>query len=165
MTVVIAVCSWITVPFAVPFTLQTFGVFLALRALGGRNGCISVGAYILLGAVGVPVYSGFTGGIGHLIGPTGGYIFGFLAAGVVYAALEKAFPGRVFPTFAKMCAGLAACYALGAAWFAVSYGSDPSMGLRAALTYGVLPYVVPDLIKLALAELIARKLKSRGISS
>ena len=72
-----AVCSWISIPAAVPFTLQTFAVFLTTGLLGGRRSTIAVMLYIFLGAVGLPVFSGFSGGIGHLIGPTGGYIFGF----------------------------------------------------------------------------------------
>ena len=76
---VIAVCAWISIPAAVPFTLQTLGIFLAVGLLGGRRGTISVGVYLLLGAVGAPVFSGFNGGIGYLLGATGGYLLGFLA--------------------------------------------------------------------------------------
>ena len=82
--VLLAVFSWTTIPFAVPFTLQTFGVYVALMLLGGKKGTIAIALYILLGAVGVPVFSGFKGGVGALLGPTGGYIFGFLATGLVY---------------------------------------------------------------------------------
>ena len=67
----IAVCAWVTVPGAVPFTLQTMGVFLAVGLLGGKRGTASVLVYILLGAVGMPVFSGFSGGVGRLLGPAG----------------------------------------------------------------------------------------------
>ena len=77
---VIAVCAWITVPFTVPFTMQTFAVFLAVLLFGSARGMLSILLYIALGAVGLPVFSSFGGGIGVLIGPTGGYIIGFLAA-------------------------------------------------------------------------------------
>ena len=83
----IAVCAFITIPMPLPFisfTLQTFGVFAALGILGGRDGTTAVAVYILLGAIGVPVFSGFRGGFGVLIGPTGGYIAGFLGAALVY---------------------------------------------------------------------------------
>ena len=76
MSAVIAVCAWITIPLAVPFTLQIFGVFMALRLLGGKKGTLSILVYIALGAVGLPVFSGFQGGIGVLAGPTGGDIAG-----------------------------------------------------------------------------------------
>ena len=75
--VIIAVCSWISIPTVVPFTLQTFAVFSVLGLLGGKRGTISVLIYILLGAVGVPVFAGFSGGFGVILGPTGGYIIGF----------------------------------------------------------------------------------------
>lgn len=76
--VLIAVCSWITIPMAVPFTMQTFAVFLTLSLLGGRRGTAAIAAYVLLGAVGLPVFSGFSGGFGVLLGATGGYIAGFV---------------------------------------------------------------------------------------
>ena len=67
-----ALCAWVTVPYAVPFTMQTFGVFLALLLLGGKRGTICMAVYLLLGAVGLPVFSGFRGGVGALVGSTGG---------------------------------------------------------------------------------------------
>ena len=81
--VVIAVCSWISIPTVVPFTLQTFAVFLTVGVLGGKRGTLAVFVYILLGVCGVPVFSGFSGGIGVLLGQTGGYIAGFLFSALV----------------------------------------------------------------------------------
>ena len=83
-SVLIAVCSWITIPGPVPFTLQTFGIFCALGMLGGKRGTCSILVYILLGIIGIPVFSGFTGGVGQLLGMTGGYIVGFLLMGLLY---------------------------------------------------------------------------------
>lgn len=77
-TVLMAVCSWISIPATVPFTLQTFGVFVAVGVLGGKRGSLAVLIYILLGVIGVPVFAGFSGGIGAILGTTGGYILGFL---------------------------------------------------------------------------------------
>ena len=74
--VLIAVCSWISIPTTVPFTMQTFGVFFVLSILGGRRGTAAIVVYVLLGAVGVPVFSQFTSGIGVLLGNTGGYLIG-----------------------------------------------------------------------------------------
>ena len=76
-TVLLAVCAWITVPLTVPFTLQTFGVFAALGVLGGRRGTYAVAAYLLLGLAGLPVFSGFRGGPGVLLGTTGGTSWAF----------------------------------------------------------------------------------------
>ena len=81
----LTLCSWISIPFgSVPVTLQTLAVFLCLGLLGGKYGCITLGVYLLLGVVGVPVFSGFRGGAGVLMGATGGYVFGFLFAGLLY---------------------------------------------------------------------------------
>ena len=87
--VILCVCSWLTIPFTVPFTMQTFGVYCALLILGGRRGLAAIGLYLLLGIVGLPVFSGFRGGLGHVLGPTGGYILGFLFTGLAYLLLEK----------------------------------------------------------------------------
>ncbi len=81
---IIAVCSWIQIPMTVPFTMQTFAVFWCPRHTGRQGRTISILIYIVLGAVGVPVFAGFTGGIGILFGTTGGYIIGFLFTGLLY---------------------------------------------------------------------------------
>ena len=85
-----AICAWISIPTTVPFTLQTMGVFLAVGLLGGRRGSLAVFVYLLLGAVGAPVFSGFTGGVGSLVGTTGGYILGFLLCALTMWAVEAA---------------------------------------------------------------------------
>lgn len=86
--VLIAICSWISIPMTVPFTLQTFAVFLAVGVLGGKRGSLAVLIYILLGAVGIPVFAGFSGGIGQLLGNTGGYIIGFLFSALLMWLIE-----------------------------------------------------------------------------
>ena len=89
--VIMAICSWISIPAAVPFTLQTFGVFVAVGVLGGKRGTLSILVFILLGAIGVPVFAGFSGGIGVLAGTTGGYIIGFLFSKTVLVLVKFAF--------------------------------------------------------------------------
>ena len=87
--VLMAVCAWITIPIPKPFvqfTLQTFAVFMALITLGGRRGLYVTVVYLLMGAVGVPVFSGFRGGLSVLLDTTGGYIIGFVASALVYWA-------------------------------------------------------------------------------
>ena len=88
---VICICSWISVPFVVPFTLQTFGVFLTLMVLGGKRGTFSIILYVLLGALGLPVFASFNGGLAYIFGPTGGFIVGFIFAGIIYCIFEKIF--------------------------------------------------------------------------
>ena len=155
MAVVIALCSWISVPSAVPFTMQTFAVFCALLLLGGKRGFLAVGLYILLGAFGLPVFSGFRGGAGALLGPTGGYILGFLLAAALYWLLEGKLRDLVL-----LVAGLLVCYAFGTLWFVYVYASGgKELGFGAALMLCVVPYIIPDAIKLLLAFVLARRVK------
>ena len=115
---VMAVCAFITVPFsAVPFTMQTFGVFLILLLLGGKKGTAAVAVYLALGAAGAPVFSGFRGGFSVLVGPTGGYLWGFLAVALLYLAFEKLCARRVLIESLLLIGGLALCYACGTLWF------------------------------------------------
>ena len=87
--VLMAVCSWISIPAVVPFTLQTFGVFVAVSVLGGKRGTLAVVLYLLMGIVGLPVFAGFSGGLGVLLGSTGGYIIGFVFTALVMWLIER----------------------------------------------------------------------------
>ena len=158
--VIMAICSWISIPAQVPFTLQTFAVFLAFGVLGGKRGTMAVLVYILLGAVGIPVFAGFTGGIGVLMGNTGGYILGFLGSALVMWALEK-LPGKrsVIQIF-SMIAGLLVCYAFGTLWFVAVYAATTgSVGLITVLGWCVIPFIIPDLIKIGLAYMLAGRIR------
>lgn len=160
MAVVIAICSWISIPTTVPFTLQTFAVFLAVGVLGGRRGTFAVLVFILLGAVGVPVFAGFQGGIGVLLGTTGGYIIGFLLSALLYWAMTRALGEKTPVMVAAMVLGLIVCYAFGTAWFMVVYARNSgAIGLGTALGWCVFPFVIPDLVKIALAVGLTRVLK------
>ena len=151
--VLITVCSWLTVPFTVPFTMQTFAVFCILLILGGKKGTAAICLYIALGAVGVPVFSGFGSGYAHIIGPTGGYMLGFILTGVLYMIFGGAAEKKgIFFTVLVLSGGLILCYAAGTAWFVVVYGMrGESIGFFTALALCVLPYIVPDALKMALA--------------
>lgn len=156
----IALCAWLTIPAAVPFTMQTFGLFLALLLLGGRRGVLCVTVYLLLGAAGAPVFSGFRGGVSALAGVTGGYLAGFLVSALLMWALSGfARKGRA-ALAVSMALSLAACYAFGTAWFvAASARAGAAASFRTALAVCVLPYLLPDAAKLYLAFLLARRLK------
>ena len=157
-TALIAVCSWISVPAPGPFTLQTLAVLVTCDLLGGAV-ISAVVLYLLMGAVGIPVFAGFSGGLGVLLGPTGGYILGFVAIAVLMTLWQRAFKGRW--TVVAMLLGMAVCYLFGTVWFVAVYahrGNAVSFG--AALGWCVLPYIVPDLIKLALARLVGSRVKA-----
>ena len=119
--VLIAICSWISIPMTVPFTLQTFGVFMAVGVLGGKRGSLAVLVYILLGAIGVPVFAGFSGGLGILLNNTGGYIIGFLFSALVMWAMESLWGKKPVIQILSMVVGLIVCYAMGTIWFMVVY--------------------------------------------
>ena len=157
----IAVCSWISVPSAVPFTLQTFGVFMAAGLLGGKRGTVSVLIYILLGAAGIPVFSGFKGGAGVLAGSTGGYIVGFLFTAIIMWLFEAKARNRKYTLPISMAVGLLACYAFGTAWFMLVYArTSGSVGLVTALTWCVFPFILPDAAKITLACFLIRRIKN-----
>jgi len=158
--VVMAVCSWISIPTMIPFTLQTFAVFLAVGVLGGKRGTLAVLVYILLGAVGVPVFAGFQGGLGILLGTTGGYIIGFLFTALLMWLMEATLGKKLWVLAVSMVLGLIVCYAFGTAWFMVVYARNSgAVGLGTALGWCVIPYIIPDLVKIALALTLTRTLR------
>ena len=172
----IAVCAQIQIPAAVPFTLQTFAIFLAVGLLGGKRGTVSVVIYILLGMVGLPVFAGFKGGIAALLGTTGGYIIGFIFSALLMWALEKPVSSlfgketgadskkNIFRKMAgpaiSMILGLIVCYIFGTAWFVIVYtNTKEPIGIMTALGWCVFPFIIPDLIKIALALVLTLRLK------
>ena len=158
--VMMAVCSWISIPYVVPFTLQTFAVFLAVGVLGGRRGTMAVLVYLLMGAVGLPVFTGFSGGIGHLLGSTGGYIVGFVFTALVMWGMERIPGSRTVVLAVSRVLGLLVCYAFGTAWVLLVYARTTGpVGVWTAVGWCVAPYVVPDLMKLALALVLRRRLR------
>lgn len=164
MAVLTAVCSWIVIPAAVPFTLQTFAVYLTVLLLGGRNGLFSVTVYLLLGLIGIPVFSGFTGGPGVLFGRTGGYLVGFLLIALVYMAAERLPVSntqvRILVSAAALVIGTVLCYAVGTAWFIKVYTSSTGpVELRTALSWCVTPFILADMAKLAAAVLLSGRIK------
>lgn len=162
--VLIALCSWISIPAVVPFTMQTFAVFLVLLILGGRRGTMTIVVYVLLGAVGLPVFSQFGAGIGVLLGSTGGYILGFIFMGLTYrlvtGAAGRSRSGKVrWTEAAALVLGLLVLYAFGTAWYMFMYArTQGGAGMMSVLLLCVIPFVIPDLIKLALAFALARRL-------
>lgn len=157
--VLITVCAWISIPTTVPFTMQTFAVFFVLSALGGKRGTASIIVYILLGAVGVPVFSHFNAGIGAFLGSTGGYILGFIFMGLSYWLIVHFFGKKLWVEILAMVIGLVVCYSFGTVWFIIVYSqANGAVGLTMVLSWCVIPFIIPDLIKLGLALTLARRL-------
>lgn len=163
MAVLMSVCSWITIPFLVPFTMQTFAVFCSLLLLGGKKGTAAIGLYLCMGLAGLPVFSGFRGGIGHLIGPTGGYLLGFILSGVLYMLSEPLVRKRKSLRWIPLAAGLLVCYLAGTLWFVTFCGKDGvRYGFFHALTLCVFPYMIPDCLKLLLAVFVCGRVRLPG---
>ena len=156
---IIAVCSWISIPATVPFTLQTFGVFLAVGVLGGKRGTMAVLTYLLLGMIGVPVFSGFAGGIGYMLGSTGGYIVGFIFTALTMWLMESLFGKKRWVLTFSMLLGILVCYVFGTVWFMWVYANNTGeIGWWTALLWCVVPYIIPDVLKILLALNFCRKL-------
>lgn len=155
----IAICSWVSIPLTVPFTLQTFAVFFILSLLGGKRGTAAIAVYLLLGAIGLPVFAEMTAGLGILLGTTGGYLIGFLLTGLIFWAAERLFGSRLWVQIPALVLGLAACYALGTVWFQFVYSRENgAVGLTAVLGWCVFPFVLPDLMKMGLALTVAQRI-------
>lgn len=150
---VIAISAQIAIPAAIPFTMQTFAVFTCIGLLGLKCGTAAICVYILLGAVGLPVFTAFQGGIGVLFSVTGGYILGFIPAALISGVLIKRFGRGVLSLSASMTVGMVICYFFGSLWFCILHGAS----FAAAFTSCVFPFVPFDIIKIALAVTVTRR--------
>lgn len=163
----ITVCSWISIPLGpVPFTLQTLAILAVLLTLGGRRGTIAIVVYLALGAIGVPVFAGFKGGPAALLGPTGGFLVGFIAAALIFWLLEKLVFARLMSTPAKrLVFGLVnslifelVLYVVGVIWFMTVYAAKTGpIGLGAVLSMCVIPFIIPDIVKMIAAAVIGSR--------
>lgn len=144
----------------VPLSLATFAVMLTGAVLGKKRGTAAVGLYLLIGIIGIPVFSGFSGGFQKLAGVTGGYLVGYLPcaffAGLGAERAER--EGRKWILPAMMVLGTAVLYTVGTAWFMIQTGD----GLGAALGLCVLPFLAGDAVKIAAVTLIVPTVK-KGI--
>lgn len=156
---IIAVCSWISIPLTVPITLQTMGVVLISGLFGAKRGTLSTLLYILIGAIGVPVFSGFKSGFGVLLGSTGGYIIGFIFTALIVGIVSDK-TNKLWALILSMVVGILVCYAFGTAWFAVVYAkTNEPASLATILGWCVIPFLIPDTIKIALAAVLTNRLK------
>ena len=155
MAALMAVCAWITIPVGpVPFTMQTFAVCLCAGLLGWKRSTVSVIVYILLGMVGLPIFTGFKSGVAAITGPTGGYIVGFVLTALITGALVQKFGHKFWQLILFMVIGLTVCYAFGTVWFIIAYKAT----LKAALATCVVPFLLPECGKILLAALLTNRL-------
>lgn len=161
-TTLIIVCTYITLPFFVPFTMQTFAIFTIIGLFGTKNALCSLFLYLTLGSIGLPVFSGFRSGIGTLASMTGGYLIGFLWMCLVTGGLISFFKKKnkvtFFHYFVSMLAGLIICYAFGTLWYIFLY-TDSTKALFPVLSMFVFPFILPDICKIVLSISLIKILK------
>lgn len=156
MAALTAAGAYIAIPIGpIPIVLQNLFIMLAGLLLGGRWGLISVGVYLLAGAVGLPVFAGGSGGVGKLVGPTGGYLLGFAVAAYLIGVVSESGRGRVMVDVLAMITGTLVIYAFGVAWLKVVTG----MSFSKAFSVGMLPFLIGDALKIAAAIPIARAVR------
>lgn len=157
----IAVCSWISIPLTVPITLQTMAICLVAGLLGAKRGTITTVIYILLGLVGVPVFAGFSSGPAALLSPSGGYIIGFIFTALIVGIVSDKAKGKMLPLIISMVIGILVCYVFGTAWFAVVYAkqNETAATLKTILSWCVIPFLIPDAVKIAVASILTNRLK------
>ena len=157
MTAVTCVLAPLSIPIGeVPISFTNLVIYFTLYLLGWKRSSVSYIVYMLIGMVGVPVFSGFAGGLGKLAGPTGGYIIGFLPMAVIAGLIIDHTHSRILQLLG-MVLGTAVCYALGTAWFCFSTNT----GVMAALWMCVIPFIVGDLVKMALAMTMGPMIRGR----
>lgn len=163
-TTIMIICSFLTIPFYVPFTMQTFALFIIIGLLDTKKAFLSVLLYLLLGAIGLPVFSGFKGGIGILFGITGGYLIGFLLtvllSGFLLNILSKKVKLSLPAYFISMFLGLIVCYTFGTLWYILLYAnSTESLSLTSVLSICVFPFILTDVVKVFLSFYVCKTLK------
>lgn len=167
-TALITICSWISFPFlGIPASLQTFAIFITTNVLGAKKGTMSVLVYILLGIIGVPVFSGFKSGPSAIFSATGGYIIGFAFAVFVAGLLIKKLPDKNWAKAVSMGIGQIICYISGVIWYSLVFVKNDNVNLALTFSLCVAPFILPDIIKIVaalfLSNAVRRVLKKQNI--
>lgn len=158
MTAIICIVGPFSIPIPlspVPLSLTTLAIYLAIFVLGMKLGVCSCVLYLLLGVIGLPVFSGFSGGFSRLVGPTGGYLIGFLFLALIMGFFVEHFSENLPLILVGILLGTAVCYLFGALWLA----KQTNLHLTTALAIGVLPYLPGDTIKIIIAVILGPKLQ------
>lgn len=152
------ICSWASIPFTVGITLQTFAVFFISACFSVKISLSAVISYVLLGLIGVPVFSGFNGGISALLGPSGGYLIGFALSTVIISTARSFYIKTPWAYVASMVASLTVCYTAGCLWYRFVFAPDSALSLTSVLAVCVIPFILPDTIKALLALIMFKRL-------
>lgn len=162
MAALISVLGPLSLPIGpVPISLTNLAIFVSLYAVGMKNGTISLLIYLLLGFLGLPIFSGYSGGPAKILGPTGGYLIGFIFMALIAGYFIDKFIDRWYLCVIGMILASAILYAFGTAWLAY----QANLSARAALSAGVIPFIPGDLLKIFAAAFIGPKIRSRLIKA
>jgi len=158
MTAVICILAPLSIPIGpVPISLTNLAIYFTMYILDTKRGTIAYLIYLLLGLAGLPIFSNFTGGPQKLFGPTGGYLIGFIPMALITGLVVDRFYKKRILCIAVMEASTWICYLFGSAWLMVSM----KITFKAALMAGVIPFIIEDFIKMALAGIFGPVLRDR----
>ena len=162
MAAVICILGPLSIPIGVvPISFTNLAIYLSLYTLGMKKGTISYIIYMLIGFIGIPVFSNFSGGPSKLLGPTGGYIIGFIFMALIAGFFIDSFFEKWYLCFIGMVLGTIVCYAIGTAWLA----HQANMQIAAALSVGVIPFIPGDLVKIAISSFAGPQVRKRLIKA
>ncbi|MBX4266671.1 biotin transporter BioY [Clostridium estertheticum] len=162
MAAVICILGPLSLPIGiVPISLTNLAIYFSVYVLGQKRGTLSYIVYLFIGLVGLPVFSGFSGGFTKLFGPTGGYLIGFIFMAFISGFFIDKFPTKIYMCLLGMILGTIVTYIFGTAWLAYQL----NMTFNASLAIGVLPFIPGDIVKMVIALLIGPQIKKRLISA
>ena len=155
----LTLCSWISFPFIVSFSLQIFAVFLICGCFSPSISLSAILLYILIGLIGVPVFSGFSSGASAIMGASGGFIIAFIFASPIISIPQKRFSKSPAIYIFTMVISLIVCYVCACIWYAFVFCYPSRCSLLAAMSVCVFPFVIFDILKILLASIVRKKLK------
>lgn len=162
MTAVTCILGPLSLPIGlVPISLTNLVIYIAIYALGQKKGTISYIVYLLIGVIGLPVFSGFSGGFAKLAGPTGGYLIGFIFMAFISGLFIDRFSDKIYMCFIGMTLGTIITYLFGTAWLAYV----AKIPFNAALSAGVIPFIPGDIIKILISSLIGPQIRKRLVNA
>lgn len=162
MTALTVVSAWVSIPFGVvPVTLQTFVIYVSSATLGTKKATVSVLVWLLLGCIGLPVFSGFRGGFGVLLGATGGYAAGFVFISLIAGIIINRFGRKMHVLIIAFLTGTVICYLAGTMWYMFVYLEGKAAG--SVLATCVLPFIIPDILKITAAAFVSKAVAERGM--
>lgn len=158
MTAVTCILGPLSLPVGpVPISFTNLAIYLTIILLGTKRGTISYLVYLLIGLIGLPIFSNFTGGPGKLLGPTGGYLIGFIFMALITGFFVEKYNGKIYMYVVGMVIGTIVAYCFGTMWLAY----QAKLNFAAALLAGVVPFIIGDLAKIMIAALIGPIIKKR----